>query len=72
MARSNVVFSTLLIHIHDPNEVTGYAQSTVKSRLGKKTFLVQDRAPFPLISVIVNDILSSFLNINIVDLYPYY
>ena len=26
MARSNVVFSTLLIHIYDPNEVTAYAQ----------------------------------------------
>lgn len=72
MARSTVVFSTLLIHIHDPNEVTAYAQSTIKSRLGKKTFLEQDRAPSPLISVIVNDILSSFLNINIVDLYSYY
>lgn len=72
MARSNVVFSTLLIHIHDPNEVTAYAQSTIKSRLGKKTFLVQDRAPTHLVNVIVNDILSSFLNINIVDLYPYY
>lgn len=47
MARSNVVFSTLLIHIHDPNEVTAYAQSTIKSRLGKKTFLVQDRAHLP-------------------------
>lgn len=45
MARSNVVFSTPLIHIHDPNEVTAYAQSTVKSRLDKKTSLVQDRVP---------------------------
>lgn len=45
MARSNVVFSTLLIHIHDPNEVTAHAQSTITSRLNKKTSLVQDRAP---------------------------
>lgn len=45
MARSNVVFSTLLIHIHDPNEVTVYIQGIIKSRLDKKTSLVQDRAP---------------------------
>lgn len=44
MARSNVVFSTLLIHTHDPNEVTAYSQSIIKSRLNK-TSPVQDRVP---------------------------
>lgn len=44
MARSNVVCFTLLIHIHDLNEVIAYSQSTIKSRLNKKTPLVQDRA----------------------------
>ena len=44
MARSNVVCFTLLIHIHDPNEVIAYAQGTIISRLDKKTSLVQDRA----------------------------
>ena len=43
-ARSNVVCFTLLIHIHDPNEVTAYAQGAIISRLDKKTSLAQDRA----------------------------
>lgn len=37
-----MVCFTLLIHIRDPNEVTAYAQSTIKSRLDKKTSLAQD------------------------------
>lgn len=79
MARSNVVCFTLLIHIHDPNEVTTYAQSTSKSRLDKKTSLVQDRAlrnhivllNFGLVSFLMTYYLV-FPNINKVDLYLYY
>lgn len=68
MARSNVVSSTLLIHIYDPNEVAAYAYSTIKSRLDKKTSLAQVRASRNftvllkiLIRVTLNDILSGFL-----------
>lgn len=74
MPRSNVVFSTPLIHIHDPNEVTAYAQSTIKSRLDKNTSPVQDRAPRNYIVLLKFGLLSFlmiyyliFLNINRVD-----
>lgn len=60
-------FFTLLIHIYDPNEVNAYVQSTIKSRLDKKSSLIQDREPtnctvllkFALV-FILNDTLSTF------------
>lgn len=72
-----MVFSTLLIHIYDPNDVAAYAQSTIKSRLDKKTSLAQDRAlrnytvllKFELGSLLMIYYMV-FLNINRVNLIP--